>query len=99
MKFDGKRDAGSLGCGRTEPRQAPTSSSVNGELRNYITVIGSKYDKDIPMKLIFAFHGRTNPNTMVRGYYDVEEASRGDAIIIYPSGLPEEGPTRNRSNG
>ncbi|MBP7061920.1 hypothetical protein KA037_03240 [Patescibacteria group bacterium] len=53
-------------------------------------MIGKKYDKDIPMKLIFAFHGRTNPNTMVRGYYNVEEASRGDAIIIYPSGLPEE---------
>ncbi len=99
IEFDGKRDAGSLGCGKTAPSNPPTSSSVNGEIRNYITVIGKKYDKDIPMKLIFAFHGRTNPNTMVRGYYNVEEASRGDAIIIYPSGLPEEWPTRNWSNG
>ena len=50
------------------------------------------------MKLIFAFHGRTNPNTMVRSYYKVEQASKGDAIIVYPSGLPEEGPSRNWSN-
>jgi hypothetical protein len=50
------------------------------------------------MKLIFAFHGRTNPNTQVRTYYDIEEASRGNAIIIYPLGLPEEGPSRGWSN-
>ncbi|HCB51254.1 TPA: hypothetical protein DEP21_01565 [Patescibacteria group bacterium] len=67
--------------------------------RHYITVIGNKYNKDTPTKLIFAFHGRTNPNTMVRTYYDVEEASNGNAIIVYPSGLPEEGPKRNWSNG
>lgn len=42
------------------------------------------------MKIIFAFHGRTNSNTMVRGYYDIEEESQGDAIIVYPSGLSEE---------
>lgn len=99
MKFDGKRDASSPGCGKTPPRDEPISSMVNGQLRHYITVIGKKYDKDTPMKIIFAFHGRTNPNTMVRGYYDIEEASRGDAIIIYPLGLPEEGPSRSWSDG
>jgi len=50
------------------------------------------------MKIIFAFHGRTNPNTMVRTYYGIEKQSRGDAIIVYPAGLPEQGPSRNWSN-
>lgn len=76
IDFSGKRENFSPGCGKTPPREVPTSSRVNGQLRHYITVIGKKYDKDTPMKIIFAFHGRTNPNTMVRGYYDIEEASR-----------------------
>jgi len=71
---------------------------VNGLLRHYITVIGNKYNENTPIKLIFAFHGRTNPNTEVRGYYDIEKASQGNAIIIYPAGLPEEGPSRSWSN-
>ncbi|MFZ2150788.1 MAG: S-layer homology domain-containing protein [Candidatus Absconditicoccaceae bacterium] len=97
-EFTNQRNVDSFGCGKEPPNIAPTSSIVNGQTRNYITVIGNKYNKNIPMKIIFAFHGRTNPNTMVRTYYDIEKESQGDAIIIYPSGLPEEGPSRNRSN-
>lgn len=98
-KFTNQRDAGSIGCGKKEPSQVLSSSVVNGQVRNYITVIGDKYDKDVPMKIIFAFHGRTNPNTMIRTYYDIERESQWNAIIIYPSGLPEEWPTRNWSDG
>ena len=71
---------------------------MNGLTRTYITVIGVEYDEDEPIPLIFAFHGRTNPNSIVRTYYKVEQATRGDAIMIYPAGLPEEGPSRSRSN-
>ena len=42
------------------------------------------------MKIIFAFHGRTNSNAQVQEYYDLDKESNGDAIIIYPAGLPEE---------
>ena len=79
----------SIGCGKTPHSTAPTSSVVNGMTRHYITDVGSKYNKDVPMRLIFAFHGRTNPNTMVKTYYDLDEVSNGDAIVIYPLGLPE----------
>lgn len=96
--FTGIRKVQSPGCGITPPSSAPSSSVVNGETRHYITAVGSKYDKNTPTKLIFAFHGRTNPNTMVRNYYRIERESQGNAIIVYPSGLPEEGPSRNRSN-
>ena len=90
IQLDGIRNVKSLGCGKQQPSNAPTSSVVDGVTRNYITVIGNKYTPDTPMKIIFAFHGRTNPNTMIRTYYGIEKESHGDAIIIYPSGLPEE---------
>lgn len=96
--FTNQRNPGSVGCGKQQPNTPPTSSVVNGQTRNYITVIGNRYNSNTPIKIIFAFHGRTNPNTMVQSYYGIERASQGDAIIIYPSGLPEEWPTRNRSN-
>ncbi len=96
--FENKRYVGSIGCGKDAPSKIPSSSVVNWQVRNYITVIGNKYDKDTPMKIIFAFHGRTNPNTMVRTYYDIEKEYQWDAIIVYPAGLPEEWPSRNWSN-
>jgi polyhydroxybutyrate depolymerase len=98
ISFDGQRDVASSGCGTTPPRIPPTSSVINGQVRHYITDIGDKYDKSTPIKLIFAFHGRTNPNTMVRTYYKVAQASKGNAIMVYPAWLPEEWPSRNRSN-
>ncbi len=98
ITFDGKRENLSAGCGVTPPSATPTSSVVSGVERSYITVIPSNYNKNEPTKLIFAFHGRTNPNTMVRTYYKVEEASRGEVIMIYPAGLPAGSGSRNWSN-
>lgn len=93
-----KRDARSTGCGKAPPRMPPTSSLVSNVVRDYITVIPRGYEKNTPIKLVFAFHGRTNPNTMVRTYYKVEEASAGKAIFIYPAGMPAGRGSRNWSN-
>jgi polyhydroxybutyrate depolymerase len=97
-KFTGKHDSRSAGCGKPAPQNPPTSFTVNGLIRHAITVVPSGYNKDTPISLVFAFHGRTNPNSMVRTYYKVEQASRGKAIMIYPAGLPEEGPSRSWSD-
>jgi polyhydroxybutyrate depolymerase len=96
--FTGQRSNLSAGCGTIPPGSPPTRSAVSGVTRHYITVIPKDYDKDEPKKLIFAFHGRTNPNTQVRGYYKVEQAAGNEAIMIYPAGLPEEGPSRSWSD-
>lgn len=72
---------------------------VDGQVRNYITEIGNKYTQTKPIKLIVAFHGRTNSNEEVRSYYDINDESHGNAIIVYPSGLPEATSPRTRSNG
>jgi polyhydroxybutyrate depolymerase len=98
-KFTGVRKNWSAGCGKTPPSTPPSSSFVDQRTREYITVIPKDYDKDEPKKLIFAFHGRTNPNTMVRTYYKVEQAAGNAAIMIYPAGLPTGTSSRGWSDG
>jgi polyhydroxybutyrate depolymerase len=71
------------------PKRVPTSSVVDGLERTYITSVGEKVRQNNPTKLVIAFHGRTSPNTEIRQYYGLEKAWDRDAIIVYPSGLPE----------
>lgn len=92
------RQNNSLWCKAPQPDSAPASINVNGIQRSIITDIGKNYNQSQPTKLIIAFHWRTNPNTLVRTYYKVDKASDGNVIIVYPSGLPEEWPTRSRQN-
>ncbi|MFA7284667.1 MAG: S-layer homology domain-containing protein, partial [Candidatus Absconditabacterales bacterium] len=98
LTFNNQRSVISSGCGEDAPTITPSFSYVDGVKRSYITAIGKHYDKNNPTPLIIAFHGRTNSNEMVRSYYGIEKAAEGNAIIVYPSGLPQEGPSRNRSN-
>lgn len=97
--FDNVRDVESIGCNLPTPSVAPTETNVNGVTRHFITDVGKNYDPSKPTRLIIAFHGRTNPNTMVRTYYKIQQASQGNAIIVYPAWLPEWGPSRSRSAG
>lgn len=85
-----KRQNFGAGCGKMQPQTAPTTLTIDEKKRSFITVIPASYEKNTPIKLVFAFHGRTNSNTDVRGYYKVEQASAGKAIFIYPSGLKSE---------
>lgn len=98
LPFTGERDSRSSGCMIEEPRTPITSSVVNGVTRSYLTTIGKQYTQLQPQPLIIAFHGRTNSNSMVRQYYKLDRVTNGEAIIIYPSGLPEEWPSRTRSS-
>ena len=81
------RDSRSEGCGHLQPSVAPTKFNVNGVTRSAITVIPSGYNPNKPVSLIFAFHGRTNSNAMVKSYYGIEKPSKGQAIVVYPAGL------------
>ena len=95
--WSGNRENSSLGCGTSKPSLPPTSLQVWEQTRSILTQVGSQYSQNIPAKLIVAFHWRTNTNTQVAGYYDVDSAR--DAIIVYPLWLPEEGPSRSRQDG
>lgn len=92
------RTNNSAGCTKSQPLTTPTSIEVNWAQRSIITDLGKNYNQTQPTKLVIAFHGRTNPNTLVRTYYKVDKASDGNIIMVYPSWLPEAWPTRSRQN-
>lgn len=85
--FTGARQSLSSGCGKRPPGVPPTASMIDGVERTYITDVPGTYNSNTPMALTFGWHGRTNPNTQVRGYYRVYQAAEGDTIMVYPAAL------------
>ena len=77
----------SQGCGRAAPAALPASIRIDGHTREFISVVPESYDSSIAHRLIFAFHGRTTPNTRVRKYYRIEQNSKVPTIFVYPAGL------------
>ena len=77
----------SQGCGRSAPSALPTSIQVGGHTREFISVVPADYESSVANRLIFAFHGRTTPNTQVRKYYRIEQNSKKPTIFVYPAGL------------
>ncbi len=82
-----ERYSGSSGCGTTPPSTAPSTFTVDGVQREAIVVIPDNYDPNEPIPILFAFHGRTSPNTQVRQYYRFERVADNEAIFVYPAGL------------
>lgn len=79
----------SSGCQAISPR-APVSVSVAGRERSIITHVPQAYEGNEPFALLLAFHGRTNSNTQVRNYMDLERFA-ADTIVVYPGGIPGTG--------
>ncbi|EWY42868.1 hypothetical protein N825_02170 [Skermanella stibiiresistens SB22] len=79
--------AGSVGCGRPPPAEAPAHVEVNGRQRDLIVDLPADYLPNRPNRLVVAFHGRTNDNAQVRGYYGLEKARGEPTIFVYPLGL------------
>ena len=77
----------SQGCGKPGPATPPVTIQVDDRTREFITVVPKSYDRNVPHRLIFAFHGRTTPNTRVRKYYRIEQSSKVPTIFVYPAGL------------
>lgn len=75
----------SPGC--TAPRgDAPTTVQVFGEDRTYLLNKPRNVSRTEPASLVIAFHGRTNSNEQVRGYYGIDRAL-SDSYIAYPAAL------------
>jgi polyhydroxybutyrate depolymerase len=77
----------SAGCGQPPPESPPAVIEVDGRDRELITVVPEGYDPNTPNPVVFAFHGRTTPNTQVRRYFGLERAATRPTIVVYPSGL------------
>lgn len=75
------------GCGKPPPATAPSSIVVEGRHRDLIAVIPQSYDRNRRHDVVVAFHGLTNSNVDVRGYYGLERQAHRPTVFVYPSGL------------
>lgn len=80
----------SQGCQGAAPSAPATSLVVSGRRRPFILVVPQDYRAGRPHRLVFAFHGRTNSNAKVRGYYDLERHATQPTLFVYPSGLKDQ---------
>lgn len=78
------------GCGK-DPGVVPGTPQVlmvAGAARQYILALPPAYDPNKQYPLVFAWHGRGGDGALARLYFKVEEAAKGQAIFVYPYGLP-----------
>ncbi|HMI93962.1 MAG TPA: prolyl oligopeptidase family serine peptidase [Polyangiales bacterium] len=73
---------------------ARRSIMVNGIERPYLLAVPPSYDPNLAHPLIFGFHGSGGDREQLRRYMNLESPAAGQAIFIYPQGLPnDEGTT------
>lgn len=77
----------SPGCG-ADPSAIPETLEIEGTERTFTLALPDGYDPDEPYTLVFAWHALGTNGDIARVYYQVEEASEGQAIVVYPNGLP-----------
>jgi len=61
---------------------------VDGTQRDYELFVPEGYDPSTPTPLVFAWHGRGSDGSQARLYFGIEDAAAGEAIVVYPNGLP-----------
>ncbi len=84
---DGIASNESSGCRERRAGGISQTLPVNGQERSYLLSLRDDQDHDRPKPLIVAFHGRTNANDRVRGYYGLDKTA-DDYIVAYPAGIP-----------
>jgi polyhydroxybutyrate depolymerase len=61
---------------------------VAGVERRFVLVLPDGYDPSEGLALVFGFHGRGSTAEQFRLYAGLEEAAAGQAVFVYPQGLP-----------
>lgn len=86
----------SAGCGKAAPASNRYSMDVGGTMREYILAVPANYDPMRPYRLVFAWHplGGSAQQTAGNGnsgYYGLQGASMGAAILVSAEGLQQNG--------
>ena len=78
------------GCGKPPDVSGSTPQKIMaaGVARDYILSLPADYDPNTQYPLVFAWHGRGGSSGLAQLYFKVEEAAQGQAIFVYPDGLP-----------
>lgn len=78
------------GCGAAiDPGPQDRTLVIDGADRHYLVVVPPGYDPAVAYPLVFAWHGRGGSGKTARLSFQIEEASAGQAIFVYPDGLPQ----------
>ncbi len=87
----GANAEGSPGCGSPYVGDPVVSGQIDvaGEPRTFVLSVPAGYDPEVPTTLVFAWHGLGGNGELARLYFNVEEASAGQAIFVYPDALPQ----------
>ncbi len=75
----------SPGCSATG-RSPSLTLTINGQERTYLLSTPRGVSSSTPAPLIVAFHGRTNSNEQVRGYFGFEKTAT-DYYVAYPAAI------------
>ena len=62
---------------------------LDGVTREYLVAVPQSYNPAKSHALIFGFHGSGGTREQLRRYMNLEQPANGEAIHIYPSGLPQ----------
>jgi len=62
--------------------------TVAGQERAYVLFVPTNYDASTRYPLIFAWHGLGGTGTLARSYFRIEQAAANQAILVYPTALP-----------
>jgi len=95
--FNDLRDNRSAGCGKfvsdeTDPdslvegMEIRDSIHVDGQDRYYLAYVPDTYDENVPLSIIFTFHGRTDGYDEI-GYFGMDDVAGKKAIVVSPAAL------------
>jgi polyhydroxybutyrate depolymerase len=91
----------STGCGKAPPASNRYTIDVSGAMREYILNVPSDYEQTKPYRLVFAWHplggsAQQTAGNGNNGYYGLQGASQGEAILVSGEGLGQNGDTGNK---
>ncbi len=92
----GQPDAGatgSPGCGVNggAPGLQTKTITIANTARTYRVFVPTAYDAAVPTRLVFVFHGLGGDGNQIRAYFGIETQAAGQALFVYPDGLPVQG--------
>jgi poly(3-hydroxybutyrate) depolymerase len=87
--------SGTSGCGQAGVATGlqDVTTTVAGVSRHYLVFVPAGYDASTPTRVIFVFHGLGGDGALIRNYFGFEAEADGQAIFVYPDGLPVQGGT------
>jgi poly(3-hydroxybutyrate) depolymerase len=81
----------SPGCGLAPPSSGSKTLQVNGVARTYVLAVPSGYDRNRAYPLVLGFHGAGSSGAQAQLYFGVQQASAGQAIVVYPDAITRSG--------